>query len=124
MATSIYNITILIVIFFLNIFYCLNNDKRIRHKFFNLVLSSPSVIFIIADPIVKCRTAIKTMFLYINLCLSVKFASLSCSLTSISFLTNISAHTQNKLEYVNCEKYYQSRLLFITYGDIETYYDI
>ena len=25
----------------LNIFYCLNNDKRIRHKFFNLVLSSP-----------------------------------------------------------------------------------
>ena len=27
--------------FNLNIFYCLNNDKRIRHKFFNLVLSSP-----------------------------------------------------------------------------------
>ena len=25
----------------LNIFYCLNNNKRIRHKFFNLVLSSP-----------------------------------------------------------------------------------
>ena len=25
----------------INIFYCLNNDKRIRHKFFNLVLSSP-----------------------------------------------------------------------------------
>ena len=25
----------------LNIFYCLNNDKRIRHKFFNLVSSSP-----------------------------------------------------------------------------------
>jgi hypothetical protein len=25
----------------LNIFYCLNNDKRIRHKFFNLVLSFP-----------------------------------------------------------------------------------
>jgi ABC-type protease/lipase transport system fused ATPase/permease subunit len=23
-----------------NIFYCLNNDKRIRHKFFNLVFSS------------------------------------------------------------------------------------
>jgi hypothetical protein len=90
--------------------------------FINLVLSSPSVIFIIADPIVKCRTAIKTMFLYISV--KFKFTSLSCSLTSISFLTNISAHTQNKLEYVNCEKYYQSRLLFITYGDIETYYDI
>jgi hypothetical protein len=28
-------------LFNLNIFYCLNNDKRIRHKFFNLVLSSP-----------------------------------------------------------------------------------
>jgi hypothetical protein len=27
--------------FNLNIFYCLNNDKRIRHKFFNLVLTSP-----------------------------------------------------------------------------------
>jgi hypothetical protein len=26
----------------LNISYCLNNDKGIRHKFFNLVLSSPS----------------------------------------------------------------------------------
>jgi len=25
----------------LNIFLCLNNDKRIRHKFCNLVLSSP-----------------------------------------------------------------------------------
>ena len=27
--------------FKLNIFYCLNNDKMIRYKFFNLVLSSP-----------------------------------------------------------------------------------
>jgi hypothetical protein len=27
--------------FNLSIFYCLNNDKRIRHKLFNLVLSSP-----------------------------------------------------------------------------------
>ena len=25
----------------LKIFYCLNNDKRIRHKYFNLVLPSP-----------------------------------------------------------------------------------
>jgi len=29
------------IFFNLNIFYCLNNEKRIRHKFFNLVLSSP-----------------------------------------------------------------------------------
>ena len=25
----------------LNIFYCLINDKRIRHKFFNLVFTTP-----------------------------------------------------------------------------------
>ena len=29
------------VYFNLNIYYCLNNDKRSRHKFFNLALSSP-----------------------------------------------------------------------------------
>ena len=34
----------------------------------------------------KCRTAIKVLFLYINLCLIVKLDSLSCSLTPISFL--------------------------------------
>ena len=33
-------------IFNLNIFHCLNNDKRIRHKFFNLVLSSPYTYYI------------------------------------------------------------------------------
>ena len=36
-----YFISQLLLKFNLNIFYCLNNDKRIRHKFFNLVLSSP-----------------------------------------------------------------------------------
>ena len=43
----------------------------------------------IEDPIVtvKCRTAIKVLFLYRNLCLSVNFDSISCSFTSISFLT-------------------------------------
>jgi hypothetical protein len=30
-----------ILIFNLSIFDCLNNNKRIRHKFFNFVLSSP-----------------------------------------------------------------------------------
>ena len=37
----------------------------------------------------KCRTAIKVLFLYFNLCLSVMLDSLSCSFTSMSFLNNI-----------------------------------
>jgi hypothetical protein len=39
---------------------------------------------------VKCRTAIKGLFLYFSLCISVILDSLSCSysLTSTSFLTN------------------------------------
>jgi len=41
---------------------------------------------------VRCRTAIKALFLYFNLCLSVMFDSLSCSFTSISFLTNLLKH--------------------------------
>jgi len=36
---------------------------------------------------VKCRTAIIMLFLYLNVCLSVDSGSLSCSFTSISFLT-------------------------------------
>jgi hypothetical protein len=36
---------------------------------------------------VKCRTAIKAMFLYFNMPLSVNLESFSCSYTSISFLT-------------------------------------
>ena len=36
---------------------------------------------------VKCRTAIIMLFLYINICLCVDSGSLSCSFTSISFLT-------------------------------------
>jgi len=38
---------------------------------------------------VKCRTTIKELFLYFNLCLSVKLDSLSCSFTTITFLTNL-----------------------------------
>ena len=34
------------------------------------------------------RTAIKALFVYFNFYLSVKFDSLSCSFTTISFLTN------------------------------------
>jgi hypothetical protein len=37
---------------------------------------------------VKYRTAIKVLLLYFNLHLSVKLDSLSCSFTTISFLTN------------------------------------
>ena len=48
------------------------------------------VILIGEDPTVtvKCRTAIKVMCLYLILCLSVMLDHLSCSFTSISFLTN------------------------------------
>ena len=35
----------------------------------------------------KCRRAIKALFLYFNLCLSIMLDSLSCSFTSMSFLT-------------------------------------
>jgi hypothetical protein len=48
---------------------------------------------------VKCRTAIKILFLYLNLCLSVKLGRLLCSLASIwlsiSFLL-LMCHEQNK----------------------------
>jgi hypothetical protein len=37
---------------------------------------------------VKCMTVIKLLFLYFNLCLSVRLSSLSCAFTSIYFLTN------------------------------------
>ena len=37
---------------------------------------------------VTCRTAIKALFLYFNVCWSVKFNSISYSITSISILTN------------------------------------
>jgi len=45
---------------------------------------------IVEDPnvTVKCRIAIKVLSLFFNLCLSVTLDSLSCSFTSISFLTN------------------------------------
>ena len=47
------------------------------------------IMLIIKDPAVtvKCRTAIKKMFLYFILCPSVKLDSLSCLFISISFLT-------------------------------------
>ena len=42
------------------------------------------------DVTVKCRTAIKELVLYFNLCGSIKLDSLSCSFTFISFLTKTS----------------------------------
>ena len=49
------------------------------------------VLFIVEDRTVtvKCRTVIKALFLYLNLYLSVMLNSLSCLLTSISFLKPI-----------------------------------
>jgi len=46
-------------------------------------------MFIIEDPTVmmKYRTAIKALFLYFNLCLSVTLDSLPCLFTTISFLS-------------------------------------
>ena len=44
---------------------------------------------------VKCGTAIIVMFIYFNLCLSVMLDSLSCSFTSISFLTTNCFFTLN-----------------------------
>jgi len=47
-------------------------------------------MLIVVDPIatVKCRTAIKAIFLYFNLCMSVLLNNLSCPFTSLSFLAN------------------------------------
>jgi hypothetical protein len=47
----------------------------------------------VEDHNVKCRTAIKVLFLYFNLCLSVKLDSFSCSFTSMFFLTDVFTKT-------------------------------
>jgi hypothetical protein len=59
-------------------------------------------MLIIKDPIVtvKCRTAIKMLFLYFNLCLSIMFDSLSSSFTSISFLTNFIVSNVHNHSYI------------------------
>ena len=53
------------------------------------IYPSVRVMLIIEDPTVtvKCRTEIKALLLNINMCLSVQLHILSCSFTSISFLT-------------------------------------
>ena len=47
------------------------------------------VLIIVVDSSVteKCKTAIKALFLYLNLCLNVMLNGLSCSFTFISYLT-------------------------------------
>ena len=80
----------------LNIFYCLNNDKRIRHKFFNLVLSSPYTYNIIYNIqydkhyyyIISLKFAHEDMKqqveIYINQYISTTFPCLSKAITWIS----------------------------------------
>ena len=62
----------------------------------------------ILDPMVtvKCRTAITVLFLYFNVCLSIKLDSLSCSFTFLSFHTNIC----NLLQNVHIEKWIRNQL--------------
>ena len=63
--------------------YCSTADQGPFHSHFGI-----QVMLIVEDPTVtvKCRTAIQVLFLYFNLCLSIKMNSLSCSFTSKSFL--------------------------------------
>jgi hypothetical protein len=49
---------------------------------------------------VECGTAIKILFLYFNLCLSVMLDSMSCSFTSISFLIKTQYIHENGLDQI------------------------
>jgi hypothetical protein len=49
----------------------------------------------------KCKTEIKPLLLYFNVCLSIMLDSLSCSFTSMSFLTN--ALYLAVSDYIMCE---------------------
>ena len=62
---------------------------------------------------VKCRTAIKTMFLYFNLCLSVMLDSFSCSFTSTSNLTSLQYNFRFELLF-GC--IFQGELVYGDYG--------
>jgi hypothetical protein len=62
-------------------------------------------MLIIEDPYltVKCRTVIHTLFIYFNLCLSVK-----CSFTSISFHSKTKTNQARKADFkgnlISCER--------------------
>jgi hypothetical protein len=64
----IWEIMTIFFFFNLNIFYCLNNDKRIRHKFFNLVLS-----WII---LMKQRWQLLPVLIHIRVCLRIVFSNI------------------------------------------------
>jgi hypothetical protein len=53
--------------------------KETYKKFTTLIVEDPSVT-------VKCRTAIKVLYRYFNVCLRVILDNLSCLFTSISFI--------------------------------------
>ena len=61
-------------------------------------------MLVIEDPCVtvKCRTAIKALFLYLHLCLSVKFDSLVMFIYINSFLTNSSEKNRPVGVYSGC----------------------
>ena len=64
------------------------------------------VVLIIENTNVKCKVAIKVLFIYLNVCLGIKLDNLSCSCTSLSFLikrgklTNNCASKNNALQRV------------------------
>ena len=74
---------------------------------------------------VKCRIAIKVLFLDLNLCLNVMLKSLLCSFTFIYFLTNWYSDnvwvTQQHERYIVCMsfRFGLSRILFISLNRIK-----
>jgi hypothetical protein len=75
------------------------------------------VVLIVEDPTVtvKCRGAIKALFLYLNVCLSVMLNNLSCSFTSISFLYN--QHILSETDLQNAKTYFLTYSLYLKISD-------
>ena len=79
MAYLVYNTRVLVCVSSIKIF-C--NSVKVHtcygplHTHFRVI-----VMLIVEDPTVtvNCRTAINALFLYLNVCLSIMFDSLSCS---------------------------------------------
>ena len=67
----------------------------------------------------KCRTALKALFLYFDLYPSVKLDIISCSFTSIALLSNselIFSLTHNKIDiYIKAAKYILIQILSFCY---------
>jgi hypothetical protein len=78
------------------------------------------------DPIVivNCRAAIKTLPLYLNLCLSVILEILSCSFKSISFLTNWSKTGSSAIifKFKNSTKIFDKLPNMILHNDHSIHY--